>query len=58
MKTIKGVLEFIESIRCDGVATCNLAKIEECGEAFDNLRGYVTGNGSKVDLNEAISIND
>jgi hypothetical protein len=55
---IEGILEFIESIRCDGIATCNLAKSKECGEAFGNLRGYITTNGSKVDLNEAISIYD
>jgi hypothetical protein len=58
MKMIKGILEFIKSDRCDGIVMCNLAKIKECGEAFGNLRGYVISNGSKVDLNKAISIYD
>jgi len=51
MEMIEGILELIKSIGCDGVVTCNLAEIKKCGEAFDNLGGYVTSNGSKVDLN-------
>ena len=50
METVKGILELVESIRRDGIATCNIAEIETCGEAFDNLRGYVAGDGSNVYL--------
>jgi len=56
METIQGVLELVESIRGDGIATCNLAEIKECGEAFDNLRRYMTSNGGEVDLNGVINM--
>jgi hypothetical protein len=56
METIQGVLELVESIRGDGVTTCNLAEIKECGEAFDNLRRYMTSNGGEVDLNGVINM--
>ena len=46
----------VESIRGDGIATCNLAEIKECGEAFDNLRRYMTSNGGEVDLNGVINM--
>jgi hypothetical protein len=50
MKTIESIFEIIEGCRCDSVATSNLAEIEKCGETFDNLRWYMTSDGSKVDL--------
>ncbi len=50
METIKGILKLIKSVRCDGIVTCNIAEIQKCREASDNLRGYMASNGSKVDL--------
>jgi len=50
METIQSILEFIESVGCDNVVACNIAKIKKCGEAFDDFGGYMAGNGSEVDL--------
>jgi hypothetical protein len=52
MESIERILELIERISCNGVATCNLAEVKKCGEAFDNLCGDVASDGSKVDLHE------
>jgi hypothetical protein len=50
METIEGILQLIEGVKRNGIATRNIAEIEECREAFDGLGGYMACNGSKVDL--------
>lgn len=50
METIEGTLQLVKSVKRNGVTARNIAKVEKCREAFDDLGGYMAGDGSKVDL--------